>query len=179
MKGENMKKLLVLFAVFVLVLGARMNSSQAFSLLPASAGADPDKVLFGITGVSKALDTTIQPDDALFGGFFTDGVDPLIDHLIPLSGSVATGDAIYGETWGVAKVQVITDDQGFTLWPGVATDEDIYMFYYGLYDSSITEDPAGNFNIGSVGGFYQMWLSSDVDDTDGKGVKSAIDLTAR
>ncbi len=156
-----MKKIVILIAVFAIVLGARMVSSEAFSLLPHDPLATQNVVFFKFAGATESQDPTVNPDDPIFGGHFTDDPDgagpevPLIDKII--------GGANATETWGIMKMTVIQDDSGKDLWSAAASGEDIYMFFYGFYDTNQTQNPPGNFNFESVGGFYEMWLSAPGD----------------
>ncbi len=158
---------MLIVAVCAVVLMARATSSQAFTMRAQSTGEDPSKVFFKMTGVSRSVDTTFQPDEAKWNGDFDqwlggDGVD----YLSPVSGSHATGDAVYGETWTVFRVNEITDASGYARWKPDAIwnpnpEEDIYVFAYGIYDKNITDNGDGTFNFQGVGGYYEMWLSQD------------------
>ncbi len=167
-----MKKLLIVIAVFALVLGAKLASTQAFSLGPVTLGADPNHLFMKFSGATVSQDLTYQPGDAIWGGKYDSWLGAEgDDYLDPTTGSVAGGDAMYGETWGIMKLDVIEDEFGGDRWSAAASGEDVYVYFYGFYDKNVTFDAGtGKFDVDSVGGEFKMILSTDADDTGEYGI---------
>ncbi len=130
-----MKKLLIVVALFALVLGARVTSTQAF-----------DYTLGGYTGeisidfVNFDVGTTYQPGDVIY-----DYVDQV--------GSSSTGQNTM-DSWGLLAVGTIYEDDGTTpLWQSGDNGEYIDGWFYGLDDSFVNQTGSGILNPGGFGGF--------------------------
>ncbi len=167
-----MKKLMIMLAVFALIVGAKVTGAHALTIKPPQALADPHAYSMKLSGVTVSADITgLQPDDAVYGGYFTDNTDWDGDGTLDgarIDSLLTDGSGNYFETWGVFQVSRIEDSLGGTRWSeSEAHDEDLYVMFYGMYDIAIVgPDGDGQFDITSAGGFWQMYESADTDDSD-------------
>ena len=132
-----MKKLFVLVAVFALVLGARVTSSQAFTMLPASLYSDTDMLYFKFTGTTNYGDTTFQPDDDIFDGHFASWRYGIGDEVEHFSDNDFPGYSfLYAEPWGTMYISS-QYEADIDRWVATAGEDGIYTFFHGLYDKSV------------------------------------------